>query len=336
MAVETLAAALARYPDEPQLEEAIDGARQALEVKRRETGIENACRAAASLLERQDFQSALARIDDAIQEFGADTRLTGYQTRISAAEAAHERETAIQKALASSQRSLAGGDPDAALQQLLETARSYPDDERIVSAADAARKALELQRLNAQIDAVCRSASENVERGEFDAALEDLARGIATHGEDARLADLQKTTALAKADWERCRRVGAAMQHAEAVLGQGDPQASVKILEAALVEDAGEPQLLQALSAARQAQYAKERSAAVEKVRKEVRRCIKSHQFDRALATLRQELEVYAADADLVKLENDVRSAQAEWEREQRRSAGPVASRRIAGQQPGR
>ena len=131
LAVETLAAALARYPDEPQLAEAIAEARQAVEVKNRETGIRNACQSASSKLERQDFQPALAALDAAIQQFGDDPRLSELRERVAAAEAEHKRETAIQNALAASQRNLADGNPEGALEELVATANDYLEDERI-------------------------------------------------------------------------------------------------------------------------------------------------------------------------------------------------------------
>ena len=315
-AIQALDAARLRYPDEAALEEAIVGARQAVESKRRDLAIEDSCREARLRLERHEFDSAIAEIDRALEEHGADARLTSLRDRICSAEAAWKCEEAIARAIAEANRCLSENDPEGAVQVLEPAIARYADDERLSSAAVSARQAVESKRRDAEVDAICRSAAVKAEGSQFDAALDEIAGAIQNYGADQRLVALQQKIEIAKARYQRREAIRSVLEACEQHLSKGAADQALRLCEQALERYPGDRQLLDAAAGARQA-IDVERRAAVEKLTREIRQYLKKHQFERAASAVSLALRRYPGEPALTQLEVKVAEAAQSWEREQ-------------------
>ena len=317
-AVQTIEAALARYPKEAQLEEASPplvrpgNSSVGKRILRPPAARPNRSWRAAGLT-RRSRASTGAIETNGVGSGGSQRRAI---SRV-AAKAAHEREDAIQAALSEARRRVSRNDPEGAMEALQPALSRFPEDERLSSAAAAATQALEQKRRTKAIDLICREVSGATERREFDAAIEAIRRGISEFGSDPRLARLQQETAAAKDQWHRSERIRSALQDCRQRLANGDPEGALEALETPLKEFPDDPQLLKERSTARQALDAKQRTAAVDKLTKHVRQCLKRHDFDGAIAPIQKELEVYPGDPQLTQLLQKVAVAREEWEREQ-------------------
>jgi eukaryotic-like serine/threonine-protein kinase len=315
-ALQILEPALARYQGEPGLETALAAARQALEFKRRESAIETALDEAGSQLEHGEFDRAFAGLDQAIEANGPDQRLKALRERV-AAKATLAREETIRQAVAESNRRLALGDPEGALQAAEAALADYPNDATLLVVAGSAREALETTRRNVAIEDACRDAALKTECQEFDAAQDRIAQAIANYGADQRLTEMQLKTATAKADWQRQSDIRAVLQDCEQSIAKGDLEAALRVLGEALREFGDDSQLAAAISAAQDALEARNHAAAIKKTTGRVRRLLKTQQFERALLAVEQGLDTYTGDSRLAQLRDQVVAATEDWNREQ-------------------
>ena len=154
-ALEILQAASRQFPQESVLTGAVDGARQALQAKRREEAILSALEHAEGHLDGREFDRALAIIDDAAAHHGPDIRLSRSQNEIASAKEAWERSEFIRHALRASEEQVADGEPERACLQLEAALNRYPDEEVLRAAAAEARGAWDAQRREGAIQALC-------------------------------------------------------------------------------------------------------------------------------------------------------------------------------------
>jgi serine/threonine-protein kinase len=316
-AVQALDAALQRYPREEQLTYAAKQARQALSRKQREQAIQASLQQAGSDSGNQEFDRALAAIDQAIEAHGADGRLTDLRDRIALAKADWEQEEHVRRTLQDSDRRLNAGDPESAVRVLEEALGRYPREERLSQALARAHGALESLRRETAIQGCCRDSGGQLERGEFDRALEGIEQGIRTFGDDDRLVNLRGRIASARDEWRRTETVRTALEQSSRLLSEGDPEAAVQALETALAQYPDESSLETATAAARQARETKRRENAIEAACREAGSQLEGREFDRALAVLDQAIEAHGPDQRLAAMRDRVATAKSSWEREE-------------------
>ena len=308
---------LSQYPGEPELAQAMDGARAELAFRLREEAIEGVCRQAQEQLDKNEFQHALELLDAASKEHGRDRRLAEMRERVLSAKAKWERSEAVRQAVEDSKTRVAQQDFNGAIVLLESALKRYPANPELAGALESAREALAAKRRDEAIEAACREAQEQVERREFPRALKTIDRGQLDHGSDPRFTAAREKVLAAKADWERVEAVRHVIDDARKRLAQGKPATAVELLEAALKRYPEDPHLIEALEFAQTALASFRREEAIETLCRQAQQYLQSHEFHQALDAIDRGLGEYGGDQRLSDLRAAVLSGKVDWERAQ-------------------
>jgi predicted Zn-dependent protease len=242
-ALNLLNTALRLYPNDSSLlalrQRTIEE-KSAAEARR---SIEESLKAAAVHRAARRFSDAVKVLTSARERFPENTQL-GDMLAVALQEQAGElKRTAIDTALASSDREASRGKYAAALQILEAALKQYPADPVLTER----RQAIEADQREHEIEAALRQANEHVRNGKHAAGIKLLESSLGNYPDNrltAALADVRRQ----KAQVERRNAAAAAARNADAALKRNDPDAALKIVSAALIDAPGDAALLQAKS----------------------------------------------------------------------------------------
>jgi tetratricopeptide (TPR) repeat protein len=314
MAVPTLEAALTRYPADPQLTEAFDRARHALEAVRREEAIRLLLAQAGNDLKSRNWALAIDAIERGLTQYGSDHRLADLRDNVLSAKAQSERAEALRRLVQDAASRIRAREPEEAL-TLLEAARSQfesePEFEEVVCNA---RDAVALKET--AIAALSRETRLFLGRQDFPTALAMVEEGLKTYGSDeTQLADLRENVLAAQADWQRTEALRQALEEAGNLVGAGTPEKACRLLEQILSRFPGNPVLLDAHGKALELANLKRREASIQKVFSEARSHLERGRSDLALQQIERALADYSEDRRLLELHQSALSAKAEAQR---------------------
>ncbi len=186
--------ALARFPGESVLLDALVSARNAVELKRREESIERICTEARRQLDLGKFDSALQQVARGLKENPNERRLQELQENISIAKAEAQRiseeiESALQAAKSLSER----GQPEEAIVLLEQALNEHPANPALVAAIVATVDEVGAAGTVA-LDRICRSARQQMLTGDFDLAFQTIEQALRLHDDEQQAEIGLKTT----------------------------------------------------------------------------------------------------------------------------------------------
>jgi serine/threonine-protein kinase len=291
-AVQTLESALAKWPGESSLEEALSAARDASVRQQRERAIQDALGSVRGALDSGDPARAIEIIEEASERIPNAPEL---QRALNSAQAALERQgrdRAVQDALATANDALRSGDPATAVALLRRACEEYPGTPALEHALrDATANLAKLERERA-IQAACATARTHVNARRFDSALSALAPVVNSYPGDPTVTALKEEVLAAKAEAERRERERAiefAAETARAHIEAHRYADALSTLAAALASYPNDPILIdvqkQAAAAKLEAER-RERELAIEGAAETARSLLAAGQFDNAVAAL--------------------------------------------------
>jgi len=330
-AVETLDAALARYPLEDELINAVNQARQALLRKQREQAIQTALLQAGSDSDDRQFDRALDLIDETLFAHGPDVLLSNLRDCVAQAKSDWDREQDILETIRDVEHSLRDGAPQDALDLLDKALERYPNEDRLSLASASAREALASAQRESSVQALCGDVSAWLERREFDWALEGLEHGLHTLGADNRLTALRGRVVSERDAWIRTETIRAALELSNQQLLEDDPESALRTLDAANARCSGYPHLETAVAAARRALELKHRERAIGAAQTTAGSQLDSGELDSALAELDRAIADYGQDPRLTELRDRVFATKAKRQQDQAiRQAIAESNRRLS------
>jgi hypothetical protein len=312
-ALELLESARSQYGDE--LQPTLAAAQEAIAAKQKEQAIEAACRSAHTLLNERQYAPALDTLAAASDALGKDPRLSAIRDKVSAAKEEWERAQAIRQLLEDSRRRVSENDLQGALELLTQALGSYPGEPSLVKALAETREAIQVAQKETAIAALSRETRLFMGTQDFPTALAMVERGLKTYGQETRLTDLRKTVLAAQADWQRRRALGRAVDAANNLIAQRAPDRARRVLEEALQSYPGDPLLLDALVAARDAVELKQREESLEKIYSEACQQLDRGKFDAALQQLERGLKESPEDRRLLELRDNISAVKTEAQR---------------------
>jgi serine/threonine protein kinase len=192
--------ALAAYPDEPRLTQALASLQTAIEeAQRQQRESINAYVAKADRLrDAGDLAAALAEIERGLASYPQDPRLRDPQAALKQA-LERSREEFLNACVVEARKLEKAGDLPGALRRVEQALAAYPAEMELKALATTLQAALqELQRKVDQSVALhLASARERQQAGNLQAALAHIEQGLASHPDDPRL--LQFSATLKKA-----------------------------------------------------------------------------------------------------------------------------------------
>ena len=291
-ALELLNQALALYPGEPSLLKALAETLQAIEVVKKETAIAALSRETRLFLGTQDFPTALAVVERGLKAYGGETRLADLRETVLAAQADWQRQHALQQAVDSAKELIAQRAPEKASRVLEQVLHRYPGDPLLLDTLVAARDAVELKKREEFIEKICCEAIRQLDRGEFDAALQQLERGLKKNPEDRRLVELRTAALSARTAAQRTAdEIKSIVQSAQALNDRGEREEATALLERALTKYPANPELVAAIVGAIDA-VAAAGTEAIDTICQNARQHMLTGNFDLAFHTLEQALRL--------------------------------------------
>jgi eukaryotic-like serine/threonine-protein kinase len=314
-AIALVESALGRYPREPALIQALKSARSAQAAKRRDEAIESFCAQARTQTDKREFSNALKTIERGISHHGNDTRFLQLREQVALAKTDWERAEAVRTAVEGAQRSLAQGQPERALGTLESASARYANEPRLAEAKALAQEAIAAKHREQAITALGRQAQKHLEARAYQKALELLDQSSGEYGGDRRLADLRAKVISAKEAEERAAAVAKAVENSRGLIAQKEFERAIALVESALSDHPAEPQLTQALEAAREGLAAHQRDHTIEEACNTAQVQLDQSDFQGALAIVETAWSRHGADARLTAVRNRIITAEAAWKR---------------------
>ncbi len=314
-AAELLESAGSQFGDEPQFQETLAEARDAIAAKQTEQAIQSACRSAQTLLDRREYGRALDVLDEAANAIGKDWRFTEVRDKVMTAKADWERSQAIRPVLEDSRKRVSENDFAGAMELINRALASYPGEPKLLQALAETRRVFQAMQKETAISDLARETRAFIGTQDFATALAMAEEGLKTYGPETRLADLRESVLAAQADWERRRALHQAVNESNELIGQGAPEKASRLLERALARFPGDPLLVDALAAARDAVELRRREESIDRICAEARGQLDRGKFDAALQQVEKALKEHPNDRRLQELQEFISVAKAEAQR---------------------
>ena len=316
-AIDALQAALKRYPSDPQLSESLSAARAAVAAKKRDEAIEVLCRRARAELGKREYQRIIEGAERALQEYPGDQRLEALRAEALSAKAEWERAQALRRILEESRARTAKGEPETAVRLLESALHQYPDNREIEKELAAAREAGAAKTRKQAVEALCREAQTRLDARDFERAQEIINQALNTYGAEPEIRALRDKAGSAATAWQRQKAVRDVLEESRRLKEEKNLDRAVELLDRALTDYPGDPDLLQAASELRRALEFAQREASIEELCREARLCIESQNFATARAMVEQGIKVYGSDRRLIELRQIMAPAEAHSVRSQ-------------------
>jgi serine/threonine-protein kinase len=319
-ALSTLEGARSEHGESPEIEHALDRAREAVKSQQREQRLIEAAKTVRAHLASHDFDAAAAAADTAQRDVPHEPRLQELRAEISAARADWIRRQQIAASVQECERLCAREKFEEARKAADAALRIHPDAPEL----GAARRAAEIGKCAAD-------AAEFTSAGEPAMAVELLGGAISRLGTDARLAAaLAEAEAAIKAR-RRAEAMAAAVESARRTAAQGRFDESLALLDAAEREWGAD----EAIARARESVVAEREAAERERARRaqatrdvieQARRMMERDDPAAAIVTLEAALREYGGVAELQAALDGAREAEqrSKVERERRAAIQPV------------
>ncbi len=252
-AVALLQSAAAQYAGQTELADALARAREAEKRK----VIDQVCNAAQEQLERNAFDRAIELVDEALNRYPDDNRLTQYKESVHARNTAWQRAQEIRTVLQHSVSLVASKRFAEAIEAIDACSRIWGEDAGLsakkheIQAAWEAHKREEEARTQAAIkakaiDSLCAESVRHLEAGEFDQSIKLLEAGLSTYPGESRLTQLKLAALESKAKCQREEAIQETLRRCVALAATERFHEALGAIETALRKYGRDPALIEA------------------------------------------------------------------------------------------
>jgi hypothetical protein len=287
--------------------------------------------AADELLDGGQFVHAVQVLQRLRSEFSDEPRIARLLCQAQQKAAAFERTQAIERIQAEVLACAEAKRFDDAVVLLTSAAAEYPDDTRLSRLQETVSLAKSAWERQQTIDQTVRRCDALADDDRFDDALAALVETRREHPDDAALERLERRLEAEQERFRKAQAVLHALDNANRLIEQRQPEHAVADLEAALT-DLPDDRLRSALAHARQVLSVKERAAGIDRLEREVARYLENQEFDPALQVLDRVSDALAGEPALARLRDAVMAARGAWEKSEAIAAAENAARSLAGE----
>jgi serine/threonine-protein kinase len=311
--IDVLRRAAARFPGTGEIDEALARAEDALRKRERERAIASITKEAEELAHDREFDRALELVDGAVSSWPGEPKIERLKSEIASAREVWLREQQIAAAMQRTLALCAESRFAEAVQVATDALRVFPGEDSLLAARNEASQQLERQERANRIRSAIQDAENLLSSGKPREAIECLNRVQSCYGTADEVGSVLTRAERALQEQMRVEAIARAASEANALTAHGRPSDAVIMLERAQAENGESPELDEALGRAREAIAAQRRDRALAEAADAVRVCLKSNDFDGALAAIDAAQQVSSADPRLDALRMEVSSAQAAW-----------------------
>jgi serine/threonine-protein kinase len=286
---------------------------QKSDLERRERLVDELA-AAEDLLEGGQFVHAVQLLQRLRSEFPDEPRVGRLLSHAQQKAAAFERAQAIEKIQAEVLTCAEAKRFDDAVALLISAMEGYPDDAGILRLRDTVNLARAAWERQQAVEQTVRRCEALADEDRFDEALATLCGTRQEYPDDTVLKRLERRLETDRDKFRGAQAVLSALESANRLIGQRNPERAVVELEAAVTE-LSDDRLRSALAHARQALVAKERAAQLDRIEREVGLHLERQEFDQAFRTLDRASATLAGEPALLRLHEATLAAKATWEK---------------------
>jgi hypothetical protein len=193
--------------------------------------------------------------------------------------------------------------------------RAYPRDTGISRLMEIVNTLAATQERARKIGQVVRQAHSLADGGRLDEALRAVMDAIGEFGEETSLIECKRNFQLERDQREYARGLQARLEQGRRLLAEGNPPGAIALLEDAMLEYPGEPEIALLLSSARGALAALRESEFVKQHRSQIAALETVGQYGAALALMEAALARYPGNAELLDTAGRLRQRLQEQER---------------------
>jgi hypothetical protein len=314
-ALEILLQVVERDPSDPDAQQFLAEVRVALTTREKERDYQDRIQRARELLDGKNFEEAMTVIEELDPEFKNREEFRGITARIRSMREKFERQQLLGREIAAVHDLLAGIQFESAIKKLEQLMKSFPEEVEPTKLFIVAHKQLAAYRKTQALDKLEKELGRLVENGYFERALSLVAQSLKTYRAEPRLLDAQRQI---EEEWARNKRetaISQAIENSERLLGRGDIETAVEILEASCQQYPDEPRLAQSLTSARDALAAKRREEGILRTIREAQNQLDQRRYPEALETVDRGATEYGDEQRLSAFRQKISAAKAAWER---------------------
>jgi tetratricopeptide (TPR) repeat protein len=178
--------------------------------------------------------------------------------------------------------------------------RAYPRDTGISRLMEIVNTLATAQERARKIGRVVRQAHSLADGGQLDEALRAVLDAIGEFGEETALVECKRNFQLERDQREYARGLQARLEQGRRLLAEGNPSGAVGLLEDAMLQYPGEPEIALLLSSARAALTSLRESEFVKQHRSRIAALETVGQYGTALALMEAALARYPGNAELL------------------------------------
>lgn len=305
--------ALAQYPGDAELMELLERAQ-----RERAAAIELVARDAAQYLESQDFERAQSTIEQGLARFPAEPRLIRRLDALKAAQAAWQREQAINEVLHESAQHAREKRYSEAIQLLTHSLEQYRDEPVLRAAQHHIQHEWDDHKRREAVAHATTTGKALLERGKLPEAVELLQTALARFPDEAELGYLLAQARHELEERERAETIARVQRDARGMVGLGDYVGALQMVALGL-QNLPENETLLALRESIQAEYAAwKHQQALREIAARAEQWAQQGRVQEALDLVHGTLEENPGESALAALEQRLQAA---WEEQRRREA---------------
>ena len=293
----------------------VERERAEAEKRRRQAAFAAALARAREALYGQRLQEASASAEALCAEYPEEPAASELLSEVREYLAAQRRLEAINQATQTARVLMKEKRLDDAREVLEAGLRAYPRDTGISRLMEIVNTLAAAQDRARKIGQVVRQAHRLADDGQLDAALRAVMDAIGEFGEETSLVECKRNFQLERDQREYARGLQARLEQGRRLLAEGNPAGAVGLLEDAMLQYPGEPEIGLLLSSARGALAALRESEFVKQHRSQIAALETVGQYGAALALMEAALALYPGNAELLDTAGRLRQRLQEQER---------------------
>ena len=314
-ALEILLEVVERDPSDPDAQQFLAEVRIALTRREKERDYQDRIQRARELLEGKNFEEATAVIEELDPEFKNRDEFRGIAAQIRSSKEKFERQQLLAREIAAVRDLLAATQFESAIKKLEQLMKSYPEEVEPTKLFIVAHKQLAAHRKTQALDKLENELNRLVENGYFERALSLIVQSLKTYPAEPRLLTAQRQI---EEEWARNKRetaISQVLENSERLVGRGDIETAVEILEASCQQYPDESRLVEAIASARDALSAKRREEGILRAIREAESHLDQRQYPEAFEAVDRGAAEYGHDQRLSGFRQKISEAKAAWER---------------------
>ena len=277
---------LIQYPDETSLAGLLQRAEEELRVVEKERAIEAVCKDASARAAAEDFDHALAALDEALQGWPGESRLVELRNSIVEAQAQWTRRREIADCCERASQLAKGQKFEEASGLIEEKLRKYPGERELTQAQARIAEQREAHQRREAIRTIASEARVLLSRGMPDEAAEILKHGLAQYPGERGLLSLSEQAGEAIRARERMLAIEKLVHEAGDLAAARQYAEARAVLQRGVAAFPGDAVLIRELASVKTAEEAWKREQAIARAIADADKLARDGKFDEALQLL--------------------------------------------------